>query len=670
MRKGFAFMGKKMLKKEEDKVRKELLDLEKQELEAISKMEAYQKENFLEFFTLPPNKGPNPRQAEILNIWLDEEIKTVVFSGGNRTGKCATKLSTCDTPSGQITMGELYERGKQFDVYAWDGEKRIVARADAPFKKERLHKCFRLDMEDGSILEAADYHRILTSCGWRTVDELHRFFSSHQGSSLAPCPLSYDEDAPSLTETALERVPFFIVGDNLVKSITPIPSMQEVYDFYVPGYENYFGGGIVHHNTFLGVTLAISTAIGKYIWSGDRLWFPHNEPREIRYIGQGLHDHLEDVVIPAFHKLWPRARPVSVKKDKEGLETKWTDRKTGSVIHILSNTQPPKKQEGWYGDLVVFDEPPSRDIYLANTRGLTDREGKEIFCCTLIDEPWIHQEIVRKRMDDGRPDPSIYSVVADTYDNVGYGITKKGADQYKNKLRPEEIEARIHGQPAYMSGLILPMFSRNSTKHGGHLMPRFDIPSHWPVDIAIDVHPRKKQAILFCATDTHNFKYLCDEIWDNGNADWIADKIIKMVHKRKYRVNKIIIDPLSKGDGNNEYTMFETIENKLFAQGIILETATKDKDQGIIEIKEHLRGPNGMASCFVFNDLVRTIYEAEGWMWDEKTQKASKNDDDMMENLYRIMLLGTEYSSPIMDMYGDEPYESPSDSGRDPVTGY
>jgi hypothetical protein len=93
--------------------------------------------------------------------------------------------------------------------------------------------------------------------------------------------------------------------------------------------------------------------------------------------------------------------------------------------------------------------------------------------------------------------------------------------------------------------------------------------------------------------------------------------------------------------------------------GYHLETATKDKDSGIIEINRHLLGPNNEPSLFVFSDMVRTIKEFEGWMWDEDPAnrgKAQKRDDDFMECLYRLLLLDT-YWYPMEDE--DNEYDEP-----------
>jgi len=428
------------------------------------------------------------------------------------------------------------------------------------------------------------------------------------------------------------------------------------------------GGNRLGKTTILTI-IGISVMLGKFLWDETSLLhlFPHNMPRKVRYVGQGWNDHVKAVVIPELIKWWPESRNVKRRGNGVITDTFWQDLKTKSTLEIMSNNQQPKEHEGWSGDLILYDEPCRREIYVANARGLVDRKGKEVFAATLLDEPWIDREIVKRLNDDGKPDKSVFWIEGTSHDNVGFGITKEGIDEFSRKLRPEERESRIKGIPRYMSGVIYQKFSRKYRERGGHVVERFEIPLDWMIDIAIDIHPRKEQAILFIATDPKNYKYLVQEIWGHGSAKWVAECIIKAVKYHSYRVNRVIIDPLAKGDSNNDESMYEIISSMLMQHGIILETATKDKEHGILEVKDLLHGPNQQPSLFLFDDLVRTIYEIEGWMWDKETQKASKEDDDMMENLYRLALLKTQWTEAYNYYDYEEPYD---DSGRDSTTGY
>ena len=425
------------------------------------------------------------------------------------------------------------------------------------------------------------------------------------------------------------------------------------------------GGNRLGKTTILTI-IGLSVMYGKYLWNNQSILhlFPHKKPRKVRYIGQGWQDHVKAVVIPEIEKWWPQNRQVERHGNGVITDTFWKDLNTGSTMELMSNNQRTKEHEGWSGDLILYDEPCRREIYIANARGLVDRQGRECFAATLLEEPWIDQEIIKKVDEFGKPDKSVFWVEGTSYDNVGYGISHEGVEEFRAKLKEEEEQARIFGIPQYMSGLVLPQFKRNI-----HLKERFDIPLDWMVDIAIDIHPRERQAVLFVATDPRNDRYLCDEIWDFGDGKWVAEKIIRIVNKRNYRVNRVIIDPLAKGDSNNPETTFQKIFNTLAQYDMHLEVATKDKDAGILEIKKHLKGPNKLPSMFFFDDCVRTMFEVEGWMWDKDTNKAVDKDDHMMENLYRLCLLDTQWTHPEDDYYQDYTTDEHSQN-RNATTGY
>lgn len=412
--------------------------------------------------------------------------------------------------------------------------------------------------------------------------------------------------------------------------------------------------------TTIGAIVAICILLGKWLWSGEKIVFTHNKPRKIRWVGQDWEKHISKVLVPALREWWPKNRQVETKKNNMGVDAFWVDVATGSTLEIMSNNQDSDLHEGWNGDLIIYDEPPKRDIRVANARGLIDRQGRELFCMTLLKEAWVDREVIKARNDDGSPDTSVYNIHGDIYSNVGYGITEEGVNQFMKTLTSDEKDARIKGVPSYMSGLVAKNFDRKI-----HLKKRFQIPLDWIVDIAIDIHPRKEQAVLFVATSDRNIRYVVDEIWGHGDGDWVAEQIIRRVKRNQYRVGQIVCDPLAKGDSNNENTTFDKIDKKLAQHGQYLQVASKDKQSGIIEINNHLMGPNLEPSLFIFNDLVRTTYEIEGWQYDKETQKPAKVDDDMMENLYRILLLDTRYEPP-----AEEEADDYHESTANPITGY
>lgn len=402
-----------------------------------------------------------------------------------------------------------------------------------------------------------------------------------------------------------------------------------------------FTGGNRIGKTVIGATIGESTLFGKWLWNNKRMYFNHRYPRKVRYVGQDWEGHIKAVLIPALKEWWPKDRQLLTKKNNIGVECTWIDVETGSQLQIVSNKQELDSLEGWYGDLVIYDEPPKRDVRIACARGLVDRQGRELLCATLIKEAWVDQEIIKAKDKLGNADFRIYNVHGEIYDNIGFGITQEGVDDFASKLNPAEKNARLKGVPSYISGLIYPMFRRAI-----HLKkPIKDIPLDWILDIAIDFHPSKEWAVLFVATDRMGFKYIISEIWEHGSWQAIGDKIVRYIKGWELRIANIIIDPLAKGNSNTDL-MEETVYSKmdqLFAgHGYYLNVASKNKETGIEIVKNLLWTDNEMAALFIFNPgLPRTLMEIEGWGYDEKTLKPMKKNDDMMENLYRIALLDT-----------------------------
>ena len=579
----------------------------------------------------PEIREANPLQKQLLDKWEDQNIKVFTYTGGNRMGKCQTYQTLIDTVDGKISIGELYERGKPFNVWAWDEKlhQKVVGRASAPFKKEGLHQCYRITMSDGQWVEAADYHWILTTKGYVSVDTLYAaFLSSGLGSSLC-------SDDSCITP--------LLCSGNRVVSITPITTHQEVYDFEVEEYHNYCAGGLIHHNTTIGAILAIATAAGEWPWSGKKMEFSHTKPRKVRYVGQGWEQHVKAVVEPALAFWWPDSYKVVTKKNNQGIDALWQcwsrDSRIGllGTIEIMSNVQDSAVFEGWEGDLIIYDEPPRREVRVACARGLVDRRGRELFCMTLLGEAWVHREVIKAKLHDGTPDMTVFNVNGESAVNIGYGITQEGLDQFAKTLTDAEKEARLSGKPSFMSTLVCPRFDRQL-----HVRARMTVPLDALVDISIDWHPSKPLAVVFMATFKNGMKYIVDEIKYRGNSKSAAEEIVRVIRQRDYaRINRIVIDPLSKSGMPNETDAFSIFQETLGAYGYCLEVASKEKDNGIAILNGLLWTENESPALLFFQDCGFVIQEVEDLMYDKDTFKPQKVNDDYFECLYRLCLMDT-----------------------------
>jgi hypothetical protein len=404
-----------------------------------------------------------------------------------------------------------------------------------------------------------------------------------------------------------------------------------------------------------GVT-ALTALRGHFPWEdpsvvGHWFWEMHNwePPIKVRIVGQDWEKHIKGTVIPCIQELWPKSWNIKTKKNNIGVDAYYTDPYTGGSVEIMSNKSESDLFEGWHGHLIIYDEPPKREVRVACSRGLIDFEGLEFFAMTLLKEAWIEEDIMNMELPDGTPDPCVFSATGHIDENVGYGITEKGRDNFAKGLNSDEYAARIDGVSAFRSGLVL------GVDKNIHYISRFDIPSHWIVDVAIDIGVAKPHDILYFATAPNGFKYVCFEQTLKGDGTMIADSIIKRKNRFNLRINRIICDPLAKGDQNNENSTWDKIDIALNRHDMYLEAGSKDKEDGIIEINNLLKTVNNMPALFIFRDLPKATKQLYGWRYDDKGVISKKNDD-MCENLYRLILLGTEYE----EQYVIEDYEESS----------
>jgi len=427
--------------------------------------------------------------------------------------------------------------------------------------------------------------------------------------------------------------------------------------------------------SFTSFQLIMAAIRGQFAWEDPALLGHHwqildwEPPIKVRWVGQDWEKHIKTTLEPKIDELLPLSWGFEPKKNNVGIRATWIDPKTGGSIEIMTNKSESDIFEGWNGHLIVYDEPPKRDNRVACARGLIDTGGREIFAMTLLKEAWVDTEVINMSLPDGSPDPSVWNINADISVNIGFGITQAGVDQFKKTLNSDEISARIDGVPSYKSGLILKI-DKNK-----HFIKRFEIPAHWMIDISIDIGLAKGHDILYMATASDGYKYVCFEEKITGNGDAIADSIIKKIQRYKLRVNRVICDPLAKSDRNNENTVWEKIEMALMRVGIYLELGGKEKEDAIILLNENLLWTiNGNPVLFFFRDLPITTRQVSNWMWadpelmktGEKVVKASKKDEDMCENLYRLALLETRYEEPFV-------YQEQSDyneKNKNPFTGY
>lgn len=396
------------------------------------------------------------------------------------------------------------------------------------------------------------------------------------------------------------------------------------------------GANRIGKTTFIAVVLGVS-CLGYEPWSGEKSIFG-GKPVRCRVVGVDWEHHVKEVLVPKFHEWFPKGR-YKTKRNNIGCEYFWQF-DTGSTIEIMVHGQNTREHEGWSGNLVVFDEPPPRDKYIANIRGLVDTAGVCVMAFTAVYESWILDEIVRSTNP-------VVGCITDVPMEANKYLAKQDIDDFASRIDESERRARVHGKWLQLEGLIFKEFSLDK-----HVIEPFEIPVDYPVRAVIDLHLAEKQAVGFYAVSPHNIIFVIDEIFEHATPEEVAD-MIKRRKQKYWRLEKAYIDPLSKGDKNyfkNRGVVrdsFAIISDSLRSAGIMLQVASKDKSSGIRNVKAALKGANGLPVLYFFSNCQRHIWEIQRWVYGEDGMPVDKNDH-FCENLYRLTLTDFRYISPLV----------------------
>jgi len=454
--------------------------------------------------------------------------------------------------------------------------------------------------------------------------------------------------------------------------------------------------------TCFGANIVISWCVGYEPWQYDdegvevggfkyrKSSLGIEPPVDIIVTGEDWKIHIGVTLVKELKK-WLPVDWYTTKKNELGIEYKWTFY-NGSTITIMCYSQDDSLFESFRAQGILMDEPPPKSKYDAMSRGLLLDCGKTLLTLTPLKEAWILDEIVLSdRTDIGVVDGLVITANEDLYESdrsllaktmsdediktffqlllyneKGEPVEDRGAKAEAfvkdktdevNKLKilkfikdidPSDVPPRVFGQFKSLVGRVLKEFDFRI-----HLVEPFDVPSDWPVVAMVDFHLSKPQAVSYWAVNRQDVRYCLKETWRNMSAGEIADDIIRTKLSRGLDLESVFIDPLSKGDvhymrnmaGYNLEDAFSQIEHKLVEHGISLFVASKDKTSGIKNIKEWLRGVNGLPICYIFNNCERHKHEVMRWIFDDEGLPAKNIDDHFMENWYRYTLTGSTYEA-------------------------
>jgi hypothetical protein len=274
---------------------------------------------------------------------------------------------------------------------------------------------------------------------------------------------------------------------------------------------------------------------------GERVWYPTTDPA--RYAGIPKHPRKGIVVTADWDKvdeiftsergtegkLWqflPRGYVKSKRTNHSGVVEliECIDGSTLRFDTVKSWKVNPMGLESSDHDFAHFDEPAPQQMYIAISRGLIDRNGKDWFNLTPITERWIHDMFF--------PDPRSKKEIvfegnkwaqrSTTYDNPY--LTQEAIADYVASLTQEERECRILGIPLTLSGLVYKEFNWDT-----HVLT--ELPVGWrafndpPLDytIYVAIDPQGILAVkraLKTENLVHLSPYLEETLFEFGHYAW------------------------------------------------------------------------------------------------------------------------------------------------------
>ncbi len=535
----------------------------------------------------------------VFSTLLNVKNSVVFLVTGNRFGKCLTKDALVDTSNGKIPIYELYKANRPFMVWSWDGKNKVLAKADAPFKKDGTHDCYRITMSDNRVIEAADHHQILMQNGhYASVRDIYDYIHGSNSSSLQPRLLMCE----SLS------VPLCVEG-NSITTIEPIPCQQECYDFSVDKYHNYFSGGLVHHNTkyFARKIIFSLMGISPIAWHNIT---PDTKHRVIRLAAETLpqdrNNEVRNTIYPAIKNQLPStmiARTGNGEFDDITLRdaTITVNPLLGggpAYLEFVSYGQTTKSQAGVDRFLIDIDEVCSYEFYEESIPRLAITNGQLLIGCTPVDADWMYSEIYEKaklyvrtpavrrymKKEFGASVPSVEKMgstkdicviqaasddnpifaklVEDKKKEIKLGRISKDDFPYDNVEEyldhiylyddKDAVAMRRFGIFRRVTGAMYKQFQWNvHIIEGGKYFPT-GIPVEWLHARAVDYHQAVPWAIVWAALSRDNECFVYFEL-NPDPKQWTTLSVCKeMVEASKeYRFPINLIDPLANETQSN-----------------------------------------------------------------------------------------------------------------------
>lgn len=401
-------------------------------------------------------------------------------------------------------------------------------------------------------------------------------------------------------------------------------------------------------------------------------WYPKGYPEEGkspipnrgRIIVKSFEKHFDTSILPYLNEFIPERLIRNRRKNSAGHYTQWA-LTNGSTFDVVSHEQDPFAFESWSGHWAWFDEPMPRWIWIATKRGLLDFSGRSWMGLTLLEEPWLEEEIFNAALTN----PNIQCWMPHMWDNPY--MKEEDIKEYEKFLTEEEKETRIWGHFKLAAQYIYAGFDKSV--HVIHI-DRDQIPDSWMKLAAIDHGSAAPTAVPYVAYTNDGDFVIYDEyyvpgktvaehapeIWEKGGgtkiSQWLADPALW----QKTQQHGTLM--CSIADKYRDYQRFARLDGDQMAgikidpafTGIPIIKGNNDFKAGSDAIKRLLlvnpdkinpfTGKKGAPRLYVCDRCVNTIKEFQSYKYAKNhdgtyTDKPKPNQADHILDVLREIVL-------------------------------
>lgn len=300
----------------------------------------------------------------------------------------------------------------------------------------------------------------------------------------------------------------------------------------------------------------------------------------------------------------------------------------GSEIRFMFHLMEPLAFESLESDLVVLDEPPPHNIWIALLRSGRKKGRKPRFLLlgTPISQPWL-REYYNDWVKGQYPNSHFFKGSTDANRaNLADGYI----EDFAIHLTEREKATRLHGDFFNTEGMALAGLFKRDVHVAADIADQA-LREGWPCVLALDPHPQKPtHGIVLAAGPGGHLHYVAERAAKQVPRDWA--KWVKANWLEQFNIVDIVTDNFGSGDftGGEGFSSFIEVWR---AEGIKIRPTSYDekKDDEFLErIQEALYiNEQGDSKLRIDGSCVGIINDIENVQW--KSQKGTEEYQPKLE---------------------------------------